>query len=67
MSGLLPAVVLCSETQERFMWVVPPELAEMILKHYNETFALPQVSEGARACGDRQNSHRWFVCSELPR
>lgn len=49
MSGLMPAVVLCSETQERFMWVVPKDLVEMILKHYNETFAMPQVSEGARA------------------
>lgn len=49
MSGLLPAVVLCSETQERFMWVVPRELIDTILKHYNETFALPQVSDGARA------------------
>lgn len=49
MPDLLPAVVLCSETQERFMWVVPPELADTILTHYNETFALPQVSEGARA------------------
>lgn len=49
MSGLLPAVVLCSETQERFMWVVPPSLADTILKHYNETFALPQVANGACA------------------
>jgi phosphoribosylformylglycinamidine synthase len=49
MKDLLPAVILCSETQERFMWVVPPNLADTILKHYNETFALPQVSEGARA------------------
>lgn len=49
MQGLLPAVVLCSETQERFMWVVPADLAEMILVHYNETFALPKVSSGARA------------------
>lgn len=49
MTDLLPAVVLCSETQERFMWVVPQELVEPILTHYNETFALPQVSEGARA------------------
>jgi phosphoribosylformylglycinamidine synthase II len=49
MTGLLPAVVLCSETQERFMWVVPKELADTILKHYNETFALPDVSNGARA------------------
>lgn len=49
MSGLLPAVILCSETQERFMWVVPPSLVDTILTHYNETFALPQVSEGACA------------------
>src|SRR3990167_7049231 len=49
MPHLLPAVVLCSETQERFMWVVPQELVEMILMHYNDTFALPQVSSGASA------------------
>ncbi|HAT1820854.1 phosphoribosylformylglycinamidine synthase subunit PurL [Legionella pneumophila] len=49
MPGLMPSVILCSETQERFMWVVPPDLIDTILKHYNETFALPQVSEGARA------------------
>lgn len=49
MQDLLPAVVLCSETQERFMWVVPKDLVDMILTHYNETFALPRVSEGARA------------------
>lgn len=48
-SGLLPAVTLCSETQERFMWVVPPELVETVLEHYNKRFALPNVSEGARA------------------
>lgn len=49
MQNLMPAVILCSETQERFMWVVPPTLVDTILKHYNETFALPKVSEGARA------------------
>lgn len=49
MPDLLPAVVLCSETQERFMWVVHKDLADTVLKHYNETFALPQVSDGARA------------------
>lgn len=49
MPDLQPAVILCSETQERFMWVVPPDLVETILTHYNETFALPTVSEGARA------------------
>ncbi|HAT1595188.1 TPA: phosphoribosylformylglycinamidine synthase subunit PurL [Legionella pneumophila] len=49
MPGLMPSVILCSETQERFMWVVPPDLVDTILKHYNKTFALPQVSEGACA------------------
>lgn len=49
MTDLMPPVILCSETQERFMWVVPPSLVDMILTHYNETFALPKVSEGARA------------------
>ncbi|HLB42059.1 MAG TPA: phosphoribosylformylglycinamidine synthase subunit PurL [Gammaproteobacteria bacterium] len=46
----LPApVILCSETQERFMWVVPRDLVDVILNHYNHTFALPNVSEGACA------------------
>lgn len=49
MPDLMPAVILCSETQERFMWVVPPDLVDFILDHYNQTFALPEVSEGARA------------------
>lgn len=49
MTGLKPEVVLCSETQERFMWCVPRELADMVLHHYNETFDLPKVSQGARA------------------
>lgn len=49
MTDLMPAVILCSETQERFMWVVPQNLVDIILKHYNETFALPLVSQGARA------------------
>lgn len=49
MSDLSPAVILCSETQERFMWVVPEELVETLLKHYNERFALPEICEGAQA------------------
>ena len=49
MPNLLPAVVLCSETQERFMWVVPKDLTDLILSHYNDTFALPSVSQGAAA------------------
>jgi len=49
MPDLLPAVILCSETQERFMWVAPPSLVDLVLNHYNQTFALPEVSSGARA------------------
>jgi phosphoribosylformylglycinamidine synthase II len=49
MAHLHPSVVLCSETQERFMWVVPPELSDLILTHYNKTFALPEISAGAQA------------------
>lgn len=50
MQGLHPAVILCSETQERFMWVVPPDLVDIFLDHYNVRFALPEVSQGAFAC-----------------
>ena len=49
MKDLHPAVYLCSETQERFMWVCPPEITQMILAHYNTLYDLPKVSEGARA------------------
>ena len=49
LNNLPPYVVLCAETQERFMWVVPPELVDMILTHYNERFALPNISSHARA------------------
>jgi phosphoribosylformylglycinamidine synthase II len=49
MDNLDPAVILCSETQERFMWLVPSELVETILAHYNKRFALPEICEGAQA------------------
>lgn len=48
-ANLHPSVILCSETQERFMWVVPSDLADLILTHYNHTFALPYISVGAEA------------------
>lgn len=49
MSHLHPSVILCSETQERFMWVVPQDMVDLILTHYNTTFALPEISAGAAA------------------
>lgn len=49
MPELHPSVILCAETQERFMWVSPPDLTPVILEHYNETFDLPRISAGAKA------------------
>lgn len=49
MDGLPPSVILCSETQERFMWVSPPDLTSMIVDHYNKIYDLPGVSEQACA------------------
>jgi len=65
MDGLHPSVYLCSETQERFMWVSPPELTEMIIKHYNKTFDLSGVSSEARASviGKIQNNKQYIVHS----
>ncbi|MFH2028614.1 MAG: phosphoribosylformylglycinamidine synthase subunit PurL [Nanoarchaeota archaeon] len=49
MKDLPPYITACSETQERFTWISPPEFTEHILKIYNEDFDLPNVAEGARA------------------
>ena len=49
MENLHSSVYLCSETQERFMWVSPPEVTPLILDHYNSVFDLPGVSAGAVA------------------
>jgi len=46
----IPAyIIACSETQERFTWIVPPEFTPVLLRIYNEDFELPRVAEGARA------------------
>lgn len=63
MDNLHPSVYLCSETQERFMWVSPPEVTPLILKHYNTVFDLPSVSEGAQASviGKIRNDGQYIV------
>ena len=63
MDGLHPSVYLCSETQERFMWVCSPDITPMILDHYNTVFDLPGVSEGARASvvGKIRNDGQYIV------
>ena len=48
-SDLHPSVYLCSETQERFMWVVPPKITPLVLEHYNCVYDLPGVSLGSMA------------------
>lgn len=67
MKELHPSIYLCSETQERFMWVSPPEITPLILKHYNEVFDLPAVSEGAKASviGKIRNDNKYIVHSGL--
>ncbi len=47
--NLPPAVVLCSETQERFCFAVPKTLTTLFLDHFNKKWALPDVSAGAMA------------------
>lgn len=47
--GLPPFVILCAETQERFILAVPPEFTPEVLKIYNETWDLPAICAGAGA------------------
>ena len=63
MDGLHPSVYLCSETQERFMWVCSPEITPLILDHYNTVFDLPGVSTDARASvvGKIRNDGQYIV------
>ena len=42
-------IIACSETQERFTWISPPEFTPRILQIYNEEFELPNVAEKAQA------------------
>ena len=48
-NNLSPFIIACSETQERFTWISPPEFTKTILDIYNKKFELPMVSDGAKA------------------
>jgi len=63
MDGLHPSVYLCSETQERFMWISPPDITPIILNHYNKTFDFPGVSNLAQACviGKIREDNKYIV------
>lgn len=47
--GLAPHHVLCSETQERFVWAVPQEDADEFCRFFNESYELDRVYPGAAA------------------
>jgi len=63
LDNLHPSVYLCSETQERFMWVCPQKITPMIINHYNKVFDLPNVSVGAKASviGKIRNDGQYIV------
>ncbi len=44
-----PAVIACSETQERYALAVPEDFVDDVLKIYNEDFDLPHIYHGAGA------------------
>jgi phosphoribosylformylglycinamidine synthase len=46
---LLPEVIACSETQERFLLAVPSRCTRDVLRIYNEHFEMPHLYEGAGA------------------
>jgi phosphoribosylformylglycinamidine synthase subunit PurL len=47
--GMPPEVIAVGETQERLLWVLPPEIAVEVVRVYNELFTLPEVAYNARA------------------
>jgi phosphoribosylformylglycinamidine synthase len=63
MDGLHPSVYLCSETQERFMWISPPDITPIILNHYNKIFDFPGVSNlaQARVIGKIRDDNQYIV------
>ncbi len=46
---MAPEVIAVGETQERLLWVLPPEIAGEVVRIYNEEFTLPEVAYNARA------------------
>ncbi|HLD84468.1 MAG TPA: AIR synthase related protein, partial [Coxiellaceae bacterium] len=63
MHHLDPSVILCAETQERYLWAVPPDLVDVVLDHYNKKWQLPLISAGAVATviGNVREDGRYVV------
>lgn len=49
MNNLLPEVIGCAETQERYILAVPSLFTKEVLKIYNQNWDLPDIYEGACA------------------
>ncbi len=47
--NLPPQVILCAETQERYVWAVPPSFVAELLDIYNNQWDLPNINPGACA------------------
>jgi phosphoribosylformylglycinamidine synthase subunit PurL len=47
--GMAPEVIAVGETQERLLWILPPDVATDVLRIYDEEFTLPDVAYNARA------------------
>ncbi len=47
--NLPPEVILCAETQERYLLAVPPSFTPEVLRIYNEDWDLPAICSGAGA------------------
>ncbi len=63
MDNLHPSVILCSETQERFMWISPSDITPIILDHYNNKYDFPGVSNlaQARVIGKIRDDNQYIV------
>jgi len=49
LDGMAPEVIAVGETQERLLWVLPPDVTPAVLATYNQEFSLPQIAYNARA------------------
>jgi phosphoribosylformylglycinamidine synthase subunit PurL len=69
-----PEVIAIGETQERLIWVLPPEITPDVLRIYNEEYTLAQVAFNARAAvigrvtADKQYvlRHRGGIVMDVP-
>lgn len=61
--NLLPEVVCCAETQERYILVCPSSFSKEVLRIYNKHWDLPNIYEGAtaRIIGRVRRDNRYII------